>query len=256
MLVRISLIVLILAGLAVGVMDFVYVKEKITTLQTNLANETTAKEQAQRELASTKKTLKETQTELTQTKDTLETTTKERDAAKAEAASQGKRATQLAEELTKTKKERDDAQAELASYKATGFSPSDVLALGKRLKQVQDDFLALEQENRVLSRQLADVTHELRKYKGEIVVVYLPATLTGKILVSDPKWDFVVLNIGADQGVKKDGELLVNRDGRLVAKVIVRSIQKDRCVANVMPGWKLGEVMEGDQVIPAHPQSS
>jgi hypothetical protein len=41
-----------------------------------------------------------------------------------------------------------------------------------------------------------------------------------------------------------------------VAKVIVRSIQKDRAIANVMPGWKLGEVLEGDQVIPAHPASS
>jgi hypothetical protein len=49
--------------------------------------------------------------------------------------------------------------------------------------------------------------------------------------------------------------LLVNRNGKLVAKVKVRSVQKDRAVANVMPGWQLGEVMEGDQVTPAHPAS-
>ena len=42
---------------------------------------------------------------------------------------------------------------------------------------------------------------------------------------------------------------------QLVAKVIVSSVQKDRCVANIMPGWQLGEVIEGDQVIPAHPES-
>ena len=35
MLIRISLIVAIVVGLAVGVLNFVYVKEKITTLQTN-----------------------------------------------------------------------------------------------------------------------------------------------------------------------------------------------------------------------------
>jgi len=75
------------------------------------------------------------------------------------------------------------------------------------------------------------------------------------VLVTDPKWNFVVLNIGEDQGVLERGELLVNRDGKLVAKVIVRSVQKDRSIANVMPGWELGEVMEGDQVIPAHPAS-
>jgi hypothetical protein len=81
------------------------------------------------------------------------------------------------------------------------------------------------------------------------------ANLRGKILVVDPKWDFVVLNIGLDQGVKEEGELLVSRDGRLVAKVIVRSLEKNRCIANVMPGWKLGEVIEGDEVSPAHPAS-
>ena len=83
----------------------------------------------------------------------------------------------------------------------------------------------------------------------------LPANLRGKVLVADPKWNFVVLNVGEDQGVLERGELLVNRDGKLVAKVMVRSVQKDRCIANVVPGWELGEVMEGDQVIPAHPAS-
>jgi hypothetical protein len=83
----------------------------------------------------------------------------------------------------------------------------------------------------------------------------LRADLRGKILVVDPRWDFVVLNIGQDQGVLENGELLVSREGRLVAKVIVRTVEKDRCIANVLPGWKLGEVIEGDEVCPAHPAS-
>ena len=66
----------------------------------------------------------------------------------------------------------------------------------------------------------------------------------------DPKWDFVVLDIGDDQGVSADGELLVSREGKLVAKVIVRSLEKDRCIANIIPGWKLGEMIEGDEVTP------
>jgi hypothetical protein len=64
-----------------------------------------------------------------------------------------------------------------------------------------------------------------------------------------------VLDIGENQGVLEDGELLVSRDGKLVAKVVVRTIEKDRCIANIIPGWKLGEVIEGDQVSPAHPAS-
>jgi hypothetical protein len=64
-----------------------------------------------------------------------------------------------------------------------------------------------------------------------------------------------VLDIGENQGVQEYGELLVNRNGKLVAKVKIRSVQKDRSIANVLPGWQLGDVMEGDQVIPAHPAS-
>ena len=64
-----------------------------------------------------------------------------------------------------------------------------------------------------------------------------------------------MLNVGEDNGVLKYGELLVNRNGRLVAKVRVSNVEKDRSVANVVPGWQLGELMEGDLVIPAHPAS-
>lgn len=93
-------------------------------------------------------------------------------------------------------------------------------------------------------------------YKTPDFQVPLPPGLRGKVLVSDPKWNFVVINVGEDQGVLEQGELLVNRDGKLVAKVKVRTVQKDRSIANIIPGWQLGEVVEGDQVIPAHPASS
>jgi hypothetical protein len=83
----------------------------------------------------------------------------------------------------------------------------------------------------------------------------LPAGLKGKILVSDPKWDFVVLNVGQDEGAAEDGDLLVSRDGKLVAKVRIHTVQKGRSIANVLPGWKITDVMEGDLVIPANPAS-
>ena len=48
MLIRISLIVAIIAGLAVGVLNFVKVKEKITTLQANLKTETDGRTRSSR----------------------------------------------------------------------------------------------------------------------------------------------------------------------------------------------------------------
>jgi hypothetical protein len=35
----------------------------------------------------------------------------------------------------------------------------------------------------------------------------------------------------------------------------VSRVQNDRSIANLLPGWELVEIMEGDLVIPADPQS-
>jgi len=254
MLLRICLIVAIVAGLAAGGLNFVKVKEKITTLVQQRDSEKSQKEAAQTELASTKTELKKTTAELAQTKTTLEATVVERDKAAAEAAKQTALATKLTEDLTKTRQERDDSQSQLAAYKNTGMTPDQIVKADKTIKGLQDELAGVHQENLVLGKQLKKATSELAFYKGD-KPVQLPAGLKGKVLVSDPKWNFVVLNVGEDQGILEHGELLINRNGRLVAKVIVSGVQKDRSVANVMPGWQLGEVLEGDQVIAAHPAS-
>ena len=255
MLIRICLIIAILGGLAAGGLNFVKVKEKITTIQQQREDEKTAKVQAQTELASTKKDLDKTTADLKSTKTTLESTTAERDRAVADLTTQTKRNADLTADRDKIKKERDDAQADLAAYVGTGLKPEQILSMNKNFKNLQAALDASQDEKKLLGQKINRLQTELDRYVSPEKPVYLPASLTGKVLVTDPKWNFVVLNIGLDQGVKEYGELLVNRNGKLVAKVIIRSAQKDRCIANVMPGWQLGEVMEGDQVTPAHPES-
>lgn len=255
MLMRISLIVAILAALAIGVLNFVMVKEKVTSLAASRDSERDQKVQAQTELASTKKELEDTSTKLKQTEESLTAATAERDAAKAEAETQIKRATELQTKLNDTTRERDDAQAYLQRYKATGFEPEQIAGLGKQIKDLQLAVEVSTEEKKILQRNLDKTTAELRRLKGEDFIVELPPTATGKVVVVDPKWEFVVLDFGSDRGAKPYGELLVSRNGRLVAKVVIRGIEKDRSIANVMPGWTFAEVAEGDVVIPAHPES-
>ena len=255
MLIRICLIVAIVAGLAVGGLNVVKVKEKITTLQSDLKRESDAHIKFEGMYTATKKDLDKTVAELKQTKATLEATTAEKERIEADLAAQTKRADKLTEDLAKTRQERDNAQAELAAYKATGRTPKEILGMDAAYKKIQDNLQVVESENAVLLKRIKKVETELAVYKDPTFFVPLPASLKGKVLVADPKWNFVVLNVGEDQGVLERGELLVNRNGRLVAKIVVRSVQKDRSIANVLPGWELGAVMEGDQVIPAHPAS-
>jgi hypothetical protein len=256
MLIRISLILAIIAALAAGVLDVTLVKGKITALTDDRNTQRSEKEQAQTDLASTKKELAKTKTDLAQTQQQLADTQAAEKKAEETADAQTKRADDLADQLAKTAQARDAAQNELAAYKISGFTAEQVSKLGKTLKDQQAEIEAINEEKAVLSRTVMRLRVRLAKYEGPETEVKLRADLKGKILVVDPKWDFVVLNIGEEQGVLQDGELLVSRDGKLVAKVIVRTVEKDRSIANIIPGWELGQVIEGDEVTPAHPASS
>ena len=254
MLLRISLIVAILAGLAAGGLGYYEVTTQIPALTQQRDTENTAKKDALTKLATTEKNLKKTQGELAQTQTELADTKADRDKAVARADAQSKKADDLAVKLAKAVSERDDAQNELASFKASGLTPEQVIKLNKNLKDAQAQIDAINLEKVVLNRTLQATKARLARYEDLTErYVKLRADLKGKIIVVDPKWDFVILNIGDEQGAIEDGEMLVSREGKLVAKVIISRVEKDRCIANVVPGWKLGEMIEGDDVSPAHP---
>jgi hypothetical protein len=108
----------------------------------------------------------------------------------------------------------------------------------------------LQAETQLLVRKVARLTNELNKYVDpENYVVAMQPGLKGSIVAVDPKWDFVVLDIGEKQGAVKDGIMMVHRDSKLIGKVRITSLLSDRSIANVLPGWKLEEFREGDKVL-------
>lgn len=252
---RISLIVAIIAGLAAGVLSFIKVKEKIdgVVAERNDWNQKYVKTDA--DLTTTKSDLAKTTKELGKTKDALAKSEQERAAAVAEMEVQIKKSTELSQKLTETIAQRDEARANLAAYEATGRKPQEILAMNKQLKDAEDALEVSQMEKKILQKELDKTQEKLLALIDPDHIVRMKADIRGKILVADPKWEFVVLNVGEDEGAKLNGEFLVSRDGRLVAKIIIREVQKGRCIANLMPGWKLADVSEGDQVIPAHPES-
>lgn len=256
MLLRIFLILAILAGLGAGGIAFYEFNTQIPALKQQRDDEKTAKNNEITAHNKTKAELKKTQGELAQTKQELADTKSDLAKATARADAQEKRATDLQDKLTKTAADLQDAQNTVAAYKSSGLTPDEVVALHKNFLDAQKEIAAISGENAVLNRSLTIAQTKLDKYEGRQTDILLPADLRGNVIVVDPKWDFVVVNVGADKQAIPGGELLVSRDGKLVAKVVITSVQKDRAVANIVPGWKLGDVIEGDVVTPAHPKSS
>jgi len=255
MLIRISLVIAILAAIGAAVINFVQVKKNLDTVITQRNEWHDKWTKTDQELTTTKNNLDKTTKELASTKSALGDMTQARDAAVAEAAAATKKADDLTAKLTKTTEERDTARQELAAYQNTGYTPQQIITFGNQIKQTQLALDVAVEEKRILTANLNKTKAELDRILHPEKHVLLPAGLKGSIVVTDPKWEFVVLNVGGDQGVLEHGELLVSRGGVLVGKVIVRSVQKDRCIANVMPGWKFADIMEGDQVIAAYPET-
>ncbi len=256
MLLRISLILAILAGLGAGVVSYFEMTNQIPVLSKQRDDEKDAKNLALTQLANTNRILVATQAKLADTQQQLADTKSERDKAVARAEAQSKRADDLAGRLAKAVSERDDAQNQLASYKATDLTPDQIIKLSKTLKEANTQIEVINGEKAILQHTLLVTKIRLAKYEDLTEnFIKLRADLTGKVVEVDPKWDFVVLDIGDKDGAVQDGELLVSREGKLVAKVVLTRVEKDRSIANIVPGWKLGELIEGDKVSPAHPAS-
>jgi len=250
MLLRVLLIVTILIGIgAIAVSQFV-VRPHIQTIIDAREKNLKDYQNEQRAHTKTKTELKGTKEKLAQTEKNLEDTKTQLAAANTKAADQEKRANALDQELVKTKQTLGTAQAELAAWAALGIPVDQVKNVIAEAKNLRVATEALEEEKKILMATIKKQQAKIDQYESpEDAVPILPANLRGTVLVVDPKYDFVVLDIGANKGVEPKGVLIVSHDGSLVAKVKVASVQPDRSIANIMPGWKLKPVREGDLVL-------
>ena len=246
---RISLIIALVAGIAALAVTQLRVAENIKTLTGERDQFKADSERTQKEALDAKKLAKEATAAADQAKKALETAKTELASASERADQQEKRANDLAAQKDKLTQERNEAQTELAKWKASGLTLEKITATILENKKLTVENNGLKEENKVLGRQLTQTRAELDLLTGRIDKVPLPPGLKGKIIAVDPKYEFVVLDIGETQGVLKRGEMLINRSGRLVARVRILSVEPNRCVANVLPDWKQGEPMEGDVAI-------
>ncbi|HXJ61104.1 MAG TPA: hypothetical protein VNU68_31035 [Verrucomicrobiae bacterium] len=249
MLLRISVILAILAGLAViGVGQFV-LRPQIEEIRDTRDKNKQGWDKTTTELNKTKKTLKETSEDLAKTKSTLEDTKGALAATTAKFENEQKRANGLQEDKNRLSASLKAAQDDLAAWTNSGVKVTEIPALLGENKDLKSKNEALQAEVKVFAKKLDVANKRIAELVGKDVDVQLPHTVRGKVLVVDPKWDFLVLDVGSNNQVVQKGILIVSRNGELIAKVRVMDVQEQRSIANIMPGWKIKDVMEGDLVM-------
>jgi hypothetical protein len=249
MLLRICLIIAILGGGGVIAVNFVMVKKSMEATVTQRDTEQKAKEAAQKErdntktkLSATSNTLVTTTVKLTQTQSQLTT-------ANGKVADLETQAKDLNTKLTSAENKRDEFQAQLAKWEQLHLSPPDVIQLQADLKKMTFTLAGVSNENKIVLAKVDDLQRELDRLRPNSDIVVEPPGLKGSVVAVDPKYDFVVLNIGKDKGVVPDGVMMIARAGVLIGKVQISRVENTECVANILPAWRHGDVMEGDQVL-------
>jgi hypothetical protein len=241
--VRIGLSVAILASATAAGLNLIQVRHQLGAFRSALNQTKSDRDEAQ-------KSLQAAEQNATKLSRTLQETETALQASKAEAAKETSLAGQLGNELALVTRELGEARSALTAWR-TGPSAEDAAKVSPEVRNLKDDVAGVLEENKMLR-------HRMRKLQLIIdrpEFPTLPADLRCKVVAVDPKWNFVLVDAGDDQGMIARAELLVARNGRFVAKARVVRVEKNRCVANLIPGSQVGEIHEGDVLIPAYPES-
>jgi uncharacterized protein YeeX (DUF496 family) len=189
------------------------------------------------------------------------------------------RAAKAEAELARIQKEKadletklDENQKEIASLqtpvqeakKNPNASPADnsATASAADLQSQVDDLRrqldSAEKEKAFLSEKLQDIQDRADqpkegKKRREAVREAAPRRtgLRGAILAVNQAYNFVVLNLGTRHGVESNAEMLVLRDGALVGKIRISSVEPATAIGDIITGSlaRGAQIQPGDNVI-------
>lgn len=235
-------------------------KQKVETIQGELAEKKKTLIATQGDLSKTKGTLKKTEDELVAAKATIDE--KEKDIADKKGqidklTSDAAKATAELEESNKQLAQIKTAMDELEKNFA-GIKPEELAGkirdLSEAKTKLESRVAELTQVQETLNKQVMEEKSkssaaelQVKGYKEE----YMKPGVTGTVLAYNPGWNFLVLSIGDKQSVKVGKEMVVSRGGQMIAKVRVTSVEPSSSIADIIPSSvaKGESVQPGDSVI-------
>jgi hypothetical protein len=235
-LVTVSVLMLAIAG----VFGFLNT-QKTKGLRSSLVSATSARDDIERRQLAEQKRLKERETAATTA--TAKIAENESRVAKAEA------------DLVQLQSERADLQAKLqaaqtevsnlqSQVQEAGAKPAEnpgapsVNELQAQLDEARKQLESAEHENAFLSekiRSAQDRSTQLEdEHKRRGPAVTGKAGLRGTVLAVNQAYNFVVLNLGGRQGVEPNAEMLVLRDGTLIGKIRVSTVEPSTAIGDIV----------------------
>ncbi len=252
-------ILLIISALVIAATAYLgfATKQKVEGIVTELSDKKKSLGIAQTDLTKTKGTLKKTEEELVGAKADIEVKEKDIAGKKGEIDSLGAKLTEASTALA-----AKIAEIEALTKRGDGTEPAIDLV---QLKKDFDETKAAKADLEVKVAELTQIRDTMSKKVSEEVARtaaekqkveeykrdFTKPGVTGTILAHNAGWNFVVINIGDRQSVKIGKVFVVTRDGQMVGKVRVTSVEPSTSIADVIPSTvpKGDSVQPGDRVI-------
>ena len=250
-----SVLLLILAAIF-GLLN----SHKVKTLRTNVANADAARDAAEHRRAAQERN-----------PETRETTVAGGEAKIAEAES---KAAKAEAELTQLQKDKTELQAKLeanqneisslqkrieeaektAKPAASPVAPNSSPELQAQLEDARRQLDSAEKEKVFLSEKLQTTqerpTQPQEEKKRRETGPRRPG-VRGTVLAVNQAYNFVVLNVGARQGIQPNSEMLVLREGTLIGKIRISSVEPATAIGDIISSSLARgiQVQPGDIVI-------
>jgi chromosome segregation ATPase len=190
-------------------------------------------------LVQTKADLDATRTELANTKTELEGT-------KNDLAAAQQKIVDLNDTIEKKNIELVEANGRIVQLE------QDKNGLQLQIDDLNNQLLKAEDEMRDLQDKIVTLDKVIKDYEakeGTPGTARVPVGTMGRVLVVNPDWNFVVLDIGSEQGLVPNAEMLVHRKDQLIGKVRIGAVEKTLAIAEILRDWTTQPINEGDYVL-------
>jgi septal ring factor EnvC (AmiA/AmiB activator) len=182
--------------------------------------------------------LQDTKAELEQTKEELRATKLELVATKSELNDARDQVYNLTQELSQAKEELERANTQVADLE------TQVAGLRGELEALNERVLAVEEERDEWESRYEACDAELQICLGGKI-----PNVMGRVLVVNPEWNFVVIDIGKSQGLSPPAEMLVHREDDLIGRIRLSTVQEEMAVGQILGDWEQRSIQAGDFVI-------
>lgn len=188
-----------------------------------------------------------TKADLENTRQDLENTRAELDATKAELEAARTQIVQLNDTIRQKNdeiSERDRSIAMLEDEKSS--LEGNISSLQTQVADMEELMAEVEAAKALLQTQLEQCEGELNVGEGS---QSMPEGTTGRIVYTNPEWNFVVIDVGAKQEARPGAEMIIHRGDTMVGKIRISAVQDTVSIAEVLSDYQMDAVREGDDVL-------